>query len=83
MLNAADPGTLCDNTDAATALADFPRLTLLDTPIRRRTAFANALGLGLSIEELPPATPSLARNLPSSFPWCLMMKVIVKYLKVR
>jgi chromosome partitioning protein len=40
--------------EAAGALADFPQLTLLDTPIRRRKAFANALGLGLSVEELAP-----------------------------
>lgn len=52
VLNAADPGASGDNTDAAAALADFPQLTLLDTPIRRRKAFANALGLGLSVSEL-------------------------------
>jgi chromosome partitioning protein len=50
VLNAADPGVSSDNADAAAALADFPQLTLLDAPIRRRKAFANALGLGLSVE---------------------------------
>jgi chromosome partitioning protein len=54
VLNGADPGISSDNTDAAAALADFPQLTLLDAPIRRRKAFANALGLGLSIDELTP-----------------------------
>jgi chromosome partitioning protein len=54
VLNAADPGVSSDNVEAAGALADFPQLTLLDTPIRRRKAFANALGLGLSVEELAP-----------------------------
>lgn len=54
VLNAADPGASSDNTEAAAALADFPQLRLLDTPIRRRKAFANAVGLGLSIEELNP-----------------------------
>jgi chromosome partitioning protein len=54
VLNAADPGTSSDNTEAAAALADFPQLTLLDAPIRRRKAFANAVGLGLSVEELAP-----------------------------
>jgi chromosome partitioning protein len=54
VLNAADPGTSSDNTEAAAALSDFPQLTLLDAPIRRRKAFANALGLGLSVEELTP-----------------------------
>jgi chromosome partitioning protein len=57
VLNAADPGTSSDNTDAVAALGDFPQLTLLDAPIRRRKAFANALGLGLSIEELSPRDP--------------------------
>jgi len=54
VLNAADPGTSSDNAEAAAALADFPRLTLLDAPIRRRKAFANAVGLGLSVDELAP-----------------------------
>jgi chromosome partitioning protein len=54
VLNAADPGMSSDNIEAAAALADFPQLRLLDTPIRRRKAFANALGLGLSVEELAP-----------------------------
>lgn len=54
VLNAADPGTSSDNTDAAAALADFPQLTLLNAPIRRRKAFANAVGMGLSVDELAP-----------------------------
>jgi chromosome partitioning protein len=54
VLNAADPGTSSDNTEAAAALADFPQLGLLDAPIRRRKAFANALGLGLAVTELTP-----------------------------
>jgi chromosome partitioning protein len=54
VLNAADPGTSSDNADAAAALADFPQLTLVDTPIRRRKAFANATGQGLSVDELVP-----------------------------
>ena len=54
VLNAADPGVSNDNTDAAAALADFPQFTLLDAPIRRRKAFANAVGLGLSVDELSP-----------------------------
>ena len=63
VLNAADPGTSSDNTDAAAARADFPKLTLLDAPIRRRKAFANALGLGLSIEELTPRDPKACEEL--------------------
>jgi chromosome partitioning protein len=54
VLNAADPGASSDNADAAAALADFPQLALLNTPIRRRKAFANAVGLGLSVDELTP-----------------------------
>ncbi len=54
VLNAADPGVSSDNTEAASALVDFPQLTLLDCPIRRRKAFANTVGLGLSVEEMVP-----------------------------
>jgi chromosome partitioning protein len=63
VLNAADPGVSSDNTDAAAALADFPRLTLLDAPIRRRKAFANAVGLGLSVDELNPRDPKACEEL--------------------
>jgi chromosome partitioning protein len=57
VLNAADPGISSDNADAATALADFPQLALLNAPIRRRKAFANATGLGISVDELTPRDP--------------------------
>jgi chromosome partitioning protein len=63
VLNAADPGTSSDNTEAAAALTDFPQLTLLNTPIRRRKAFANAVGLGLSVEELTPRDPKACEEL--------------------
>lgn len=63
VLNAADPGASSDNTEAAAALADFPQLTLLNAPIRRRKAFANALGLGLSVEELVPRDPKACDEL--------------------
>jgi chromosome partitioning protein len=63
VLNAADPGMSSDNTDAAAAVADFPQLTLLDAPIRRRKAFANAVGLGLSVEELTPRDPKACEEL--------------------
>ncbi|MFZ4539221.1 AAA family ATPase [Propionivibrio sp.] len=43
-----------DNKDAAEALADFPGIELLDTPIRRRKAFANAAGEGKSVLEYEP-----------------------------
>jgi chromosome partitioning protein len=63
VLNAADPGTSSDNTEAAAALADFPQLMLLDAPIRRRKAFANALGFGLSVSELAPRDPKACEEL--------------------
>lgn len=55
VLNCADPGTAsADNADAAAALAEFSQLTHLDAPVRRRKAFANAVGQGLSVEEYSP-----------------------------
>jgi chromosome partitioning protein len=54
VLNCADPGISNDNAEATAALADLPQLTLLDTPITRRKAFANATGQGLSVDELTP-----------------------------
>jgi len=55
VLNCADPGTASsDNVDAAAALADYPQLAHLDAPIRRRKAFANAVGQGLAVEEVTP-----------------------------
>jgi chromosome partitioning protein len=63
VLNAADPGTSSDNADAVAALADFPQLTLLDAPITRRKAFANATGQGLSVDELVPIDPKASAEL--------------------
>lgn len=54
-LNCADPGEASsDNTEAAEAVADFPQLSYLPTSIRRRKAFANAAGSGVSVMELKP-----------------------------
>jgi chromosome partitioning protein len=44
-----------DNHDAGAALAAYPDLELMDTPIRRRKSVANAVGVGLSVLEMPPA----------------------------
>jgi chromosome partitioning protein len=63
VLNAADPGTSSDNTEAAEALAEFPQLSLLDTPIRRRNAFANATWQGVSVVELVPLDPKASAEL--------------------
>jgi chromosome partitioning protein len=72
VLNAADPGDNRDNLEATAALADFPQLTLLDAPIRRRKAFANATGQGVSVDELVPldakASAELAALVSKAFP---------------
>jgi len=55
VLNFADPGEASsDNVEAAAAVADVPQLVYLPTPIRRRKAFANAAGAGLSVLESKP-----------------------------
>ena len=43
-----------DNQEAIEALADFPQLEYLATPIRRRKPIANAAGQGLSVLEMSP-----------------------------
>jgi chromosome partitioning protein len=43
-----------DNREAAEALADYPAITYIDTPIRRRKSVANAVGAGLCILEYEP-----------------------------
>ena len=52
MLNSADPQGH-DNEDAA-AVADFPGMEYVATPIRRRKPIANAAGQGMSILEYSP-----------------------------
>ncbi len=55
VLNGADPGERSsDNLEAAAAVQDVPPLEYLPTPIRRRKAFANAAGAGLSVLEQKP-----------------------------
>lgn len=63
VLNLADPGTSPDNADAAAALADYPPLTLLPTPLVRRKAFANAAARGLSVDELDTIDPKASQEL--------------------
>jgi chromosome partitioning protein len=63
VLNLADPGTSADNTDAAAALADYPALTLLATPLVRRKAFASAAARGLSVDELDTIDPKASQEL--------------------
>lgn len=55
VLNCADPGELsADNIEAAEAVAEVTQFEYLATPIRRRKAFANAAGQGLSVLEYKP-----------------------------
>lgn len=53
ILNMADTAG-SDNEDAAAALADYPAIAYLDTPIRRRKSIANAAGNGMSVLEQTP-----------------------------
>lgn len=53
ILNMADTAG-SDNDDAAAALADYPAIAYLDTPIRRRKSIANAAGNGMSVLEQTP-----------------------------
>ena len=55
VLNCADPGeSSADNAEAAAAVADVPQFEYLATPLRRRKAYANAAGSGLSVLEARP-----------------------------
>jgi chromosome partitioning protein len=54
LLNLADPGSSSDNKEAAEAVADYPQLKYLPAALRRRKAFANAIGSGLCVLELKP-----------------------------
>ena len=55
VLNCADPGNRSkDNIEAAAAVGELERFEYLPTPLRRRKAFANAAGAGLSVLELTP-----------------------------
>lgn len=58
VMNQADPGPLStDNLDAIAAVAEVPQFVYLPTPLRRRKAFSNAGGAGLSVTELSPRDP--------------------------
>ena len=66
VLNCADPGEhSTDNADAAAAVADVPQFEYLTTPLRRRKAFANAAGQGLSVLEIKPQDTKAADELKS------------------
>lgn len=66
VLNCADPGEAStDNADAAAAVADVPQFEYLPTPLRRRKAYANAAGAGLSVLELKPRDAKAIEELNS------------------
>ena len=66
VLNCADPGSAsADNKEAAAAVADIPQFEYLPTIMRRRKAFANAAGAGLSVLELKPKAPKASNELNS------------------
>lgn len=53
IMNQADPGEKSsDNADAAAAVEQVPQFEYLPHPIRRRKAFSNAGGAGLSVAEM-------------------------------
>lgn len=53
VLNLADSQG-SDNVEAAEALADYPEIQYLNTPIKRRKSIANAAGSGMSVLEYQP-----------------------------
>ena len=66
VLNCADPGeTSSDNAEAASAVAEVPQFAYLPVPLRRRKAFSNAAGAGLSVLEAKPADQKAIAELNS------------------
>jgi hypothetical protein len=76
VLNLADPGTSPDSADPVAAMADFPALTLIGAPIRRRKAFASAAAHGLLVDELSHVDMTAVQDLSALTRWCLAVKVI-------
>lgn len=63
-LNKAEPGPLStDNREAASALADYPQIEYLPTMLRRRKAYSNAAGSGLSVSEMRNKDPKAVLEL--------------------
>ena len=63
VINLADPGTSADNTDAASAVADFSALEVVAGQLVRRKAFAAAAAHGMGIDELSPGDPKATSEL--------------------
>lgn len=63
-LNKAESGVLStDNRDAADAVAEYPQIEYLPTLMRRRKAYSNAAGCGLSVSEMRPKDPKAVAEL--------------------
>jgi chromosome partitioning protein len=68
VMNLADPGAnTSDNVEAAAAVAEVPQFEYLPTVIRRRKAFSNAGGQGLSVLELSPKDAKASSELQALF----------------
>ncbi len=66
VMNQADPGDHSpDNAEAAAAVAEVAQFEYLATPIRRRKAFSNAGGAGLSVSEMVPRDPKAIAEIDS------------------
>ena len=58
LLNSADPGdSAADNLDGQASVEVLPQFEYLPTPLRRRKAFSNAAGAGLSVLEMKRQDP--------------------------
>lgn len=64
VLNNADTSGQ-DNIEAVEAIADYPALKYLDTPIRRRKAIATSAGKGISVLEFTPRDAKACEELES------------------
>ena len=68
VLNCADAGEhSIDNAEAAAAVADVPQFEYLPAALRRRKAFANAAGAGLSVLEIKPQDGKAIEELKALF----------------
>lgn len=64
ILNNAD-ATGSDNAEAIEALADYPQLKYLDSPIKRRKSISTSAGRGLSVLEFSPKDPKACEEVQS------------------
>lgn len=78
VMNLADPGDRSqDNIEAAAAVAEVPGFVYLPHSVRRRKAFSNAGGLGLSVAEMRPRDPKAVAEISSLFGAVFNIKTIL------